>query len=70
MAYIMEPPIDETCRRIGEHLAQIIRPLDLVVISGGNSEVPGMVNNLCVMLRRKNIINDNEKVIHLVGQSL
>ncbi|CAD6442469.1 3b1c5d94-71da-4aaa-ad5b-e1f54b981972 [Sclerotinia trifoliorum] len=70
MTYIMEPPIDEICRRVGEHLAQIIRPLDLVVISGGNSEVPGMVNKLCAMLKGKNIINDDEKVIHLVGQSL
>ncbi|EDO00501.1 predicted protein [Sclerotinia sclerotiorum 1980 UF-70] len=70
MTYIMEPPIDETCRRIGEHLAQIIRPLDLIVISGGNSEVPGMAHNLCAMLKEKNIISNDEKVIHLVGQSL
>ncbi|EDN93483.1 predicted protein [Sclerotinia sclerotiorum 1980 UF-70] len=48
----------------------LTKPLDLVVISGGNSEVPGMVNNLCAMLKGKNIIDDDQKVIHLVGQSL
>ncbi|KAF7865658.1 hypothetical protein EAF04_005824 [Stromatinia cepivora] len=46
MTYIMELSIDETCRCIGEHLVQIIRPLDFIIISGGNSEVPDMVTNL------------------------
>lgn len=70
MTYIMEPVIDETCRRISEHLSSLNKPLDLVVISGGNSEVPGMIYNLCAMLKGKNIISDDKKVIHSVGQSL
>jgi hypothetical protein len=69
MACIMDPPIGESCRRIGEHLVQLTKPLDLVVISGGNSEVPGMIPRLRAMLRARSIVSDDDKVIHLTGQS-
>ncbi|KAH8591887.1 hypothetical protein B0O99DRAFT_718362 [Bisporella sp. PMI_857] len=70
MTCIMDPPIDESCRRIGEHLVPLAKPLDLIVISGGNSEVPDMIPRLEAMLMERNIVSDGNKVIHLTGQLL
>ncbi|KAH6703016.1 hypothetical protein BKA61DRAFT_494386 [Leptodontidium sp. MPI-SDFR-AT-0119] len=67
MVCIMDPPIDETCQRIGKHLSGL--RLQLVVVSGGNSEVPGMMPRLRTMLKKKNIVSADEQVIHLAGQS-
>ncbi|KAH9205429.1 hypothetical protein DL95DRAFT_528834 [Leptodontidium sp. 2 PMI_412] len=67
MVCIMDPPIDETCQRIGKHLGEL--RLQLVVVSGGDSEVPGMMPRLRTMLKEKNIVSADEQVIHLAGQS-
>ncbi|PVH70475.1 hypothetical protein DL98DRAFT_554018 [Cadophora sp. DSE1049] len=67
MVCIMDPPIDETCQRIGNHLSEL--RLQLVIVSGGNSEVPGMMPRLRTMLKEKNIVSADDQVIHLAGQS-
>jgi hypothetical protein len=40
-----------------------------VVVAGGNSELPGLVPHLRVMLKKKGIIKRNEQVIRLIGQT-
>ncbi len=43
--------------------------MQLVVVFGGTSEVPGVMPRLRVMLKDKNIISTEDQVVHLAGQS-
>ena len=43
--------------------------LQLVIVSGGNSEVPGMMPRLRYVFKEKGIISAEKPVIHLAGQS-
>lgn len=57
MKCVMDPPITETCRRIGKGLSELTHLLHFAIASSRNSEVPGMIYCLQAMLKAKNIIS-------------
>ncbi|PQE13421.1 hypothetical protein CJF32_00011240 [Rutstroemia sp. NJR-2017a WRK4] len=68
MEHIMEPPTEEIRQRICKYLSKL-GLLDLVVISGGNSEMPSMIPSMRAILTEKRIVNREENVIHLAGHT-
>ncbi|PQE03466.1 hypothetical protein CJF30_00010863 [Rutstroemia sp. NJR-2017a BBW] len=62
MDHIMKPPIAEICRRIADHLSGI--KLDVVVLSGGTSEVVHLRDSLEKMLKSTGVLKSDRNIVY------
>jgi tRNA A37 threonylcarbamoyltransferase TsaD len=63
----MKPLIAEICRRIANHLSGI--KLDIVVLSGGTSEIVYLRDSLEKMLKSTGVLKSDRKIVYNPGHS-